>query len=222
MKGILIAVVAIVATSALAGVPGEILKAKDSAFNLWRWGDGLLQTVCTGTVIATDDGPRFLTAGHCVEDAPRARYYISQAVDPDYLVRVQLQVWKFNGVENWTDGDFAVFRIPDNFTTPALAVCRKNPAEGEDVWAWTGPIGMLPIIRSGVYSGELHFPDSPEDEAAVGGMPFVDIEGAPGSSGSGMLRLEGGKPCVWGIWVGAFRSRPGGAIVYPVPPFLRD
>jgi len=74
---------------------------------------------------------------------------------------------------------------------------------------------MLPIVRSGVYSGELHFPDSPEDEAAVGGMPFVDIEGAPGSSGSGMLRLEGG------IWVGGFQPRPSGAIVYSVPPFLR-
>jgi len=49
----------------------------------------------------------------------------------------------------------------------------------------------------------------------------VDIEGAPGSSGSGMLRLEGGKACVWGIWVGGFQPRPSGAIVYSVPPFLR-
>lgn len=52
-------------------------------------------------------------------------------------------------------------------------------------------------------------------------MGFVDIEGAPGSSGSGMLRLEDGRPCVFGVWVGGFTRKPDGAIVSPFPPVLR-
>jgi len=206
---------------AASAVPPGVKEARSSAYNLWVLDGGLMQVICTGTIVQDDEGPVFLTAGHCVADAPRARYYISQAVDPEYLVRVVLKWWEFKGIDSWTDGDYAIFRLPEGFKAPALPVCRGNPQPGDYVWAWTGPIGMLPILRTGIYSGELHFPDSPDDEAAVGGMPFVDIEGAPGSSGSGMLAEEDGRICVWGVWVGGFRNKPSGAIVSPVPPVLR-
>lgn len=207
---------------ALAGMPEPIVQAKSAIYNLWAVDDGRIGVICTGTVIKTGDGPRFLSAGHCVADAPNARYYISQAADPDYLVRVRLKWWEFEGIEGWREGDWAVFELPTSFASPALPLCAERPRVGEDVWAWTGPLGMLPLLRGGTYSGELHFPDSPEDEKAVGGMMFVDIEGAPGSSGSGMLRLEGGKPCVFGVWVGAFRDKPAGAILSHLPPVLRQ
>lgn len=206
---------------ALAGAPREVREARGAVYNLWVLDGGVMAVICTGTAIQTEEGPAFLTAGHCVADAPNARYYISQAVDPDVLVRVRLRWWEFEGIEAWKEGDWAVFTLPDGWKGPTLPVCRGVPEPGEDVWAWTGPLGMLPILRAGMYSGELHFPDSPEDEEAVGGMPFVDIEGAGGSSGSGMLRLEDGKPCVWGVWVGAFTRKPDGAIVSPLPPVLR-
>lgn len=50
---------------------------------------------------------------------------------------------------------------------------------------------------------------------------LVDIAGAPGSSGSGMLRLEKGKVCVFGVWVGGFTRGPEGAILSNIPPVLR-
>jgi hypothetical protein len=208
---------------ALAGVPGAVREAKGAVYNLWVFQDGRMAVICTGTLVTTGDGPRFLTAGHCVADWPQARFYISRATDPDQLTRVHLVWWEFQGIERWTEGDFALFKLPESFKPEAaLPLCKGLPEEGEDVWAWTGPLGMLPILRTGVYSGELHFPDDPEMERAIGGMHFVDIEGAPGSSGSGMLRLEEGRACVWGIWVGAFTRGPSGAIVSLYPPVLRE
>lgn len=209
---------------AMAAGPASVLSeaTKGAIYNLWVSTGNRIAAICTGTVVATSDGPRFLSAGHCVADFPRtARYYISREADPDYLVRVRLKWWEFQGIERWKEGDFSVFELPQSFKSPALPLCASNPAVGEDVWSWTGPLGMLPIFRSGIYSGELHFPDDQESEDAIGGMGFVDIEGAPGSSGSGMLRLEKNAPCVWGIWVGGYRERPSGAIIAPIPQVLR-
>lgn len=208
------------AALALAGAPRAVREARGAVWNLWALEGGTMAVVCTGTVVETADGPAFLTAGHCVADAPRARYYISQAQDPEALVRVRLRIWEFKGLEAWREGDWAVFTLPEGFGGARLPLCREWPEPGEEVWAWTGPLGMLPILRTGVYSGPIHFPDDAELEEALGGMGLVDIEGAPGSSGSGMLRLEGETLCVWGVWVGAF-TRLDGAIVSPFPPVLR-
>ncbi len=207
----------------LAGMPEPIVQARAAAYNLWAVEGGRIGVICTGTLVRTADGPRFLSAGHCVADAPNARYYISQGSDPDLLVRARLKWWEFEGVGAWKEGDWAVFELPGPFdASAALPLCAERPAVGEDVWAWTGPLGMLPILRGGSYSGELHFPDSPEDEEAIGGMMFADINGAGGSSGSGMLRLEAGRPCVFGVWVGGFRDKPAGAILSHLPPVLRQ
>jgi hypothetical protein len=223
MKRLWMAAMAVAAVVALAvsAVPPAVKAAGAAVYNLWLLDNGTMQVICTGTTVDSSDGPIFLAAGHCVAEAPKGRYYISQAAEPDYLVRVDLKWWEFGGMERWTDGDFAVFRLPKDFHPSTLPLCQGKPMPGDAVWAWTGPIGMLPILRTGVYSGELHFPDSLDDEAAIGGMGFVDIEGAPGSSGSSLLMEEGGRICAFGLWVGAFRQRPSGAIVSWLPPVLR-
>jgi len=205
----------------VAKVPEEVKKTKDAVYNLWVLDENVMNIICTGIAIETDEGPAFLSAGHCVSEAPKARYYISQSVDPDMLTRVKLRWWEFEGIEYWKEGDWALFEMPEGWKGSTVPVCKGTPEPGEDVWSWTGPVGMLPILRTGVYSGEIHFPSNSEYEASLGGMHFVDIEGAPGSSGSGMLRLENGKVCVWGIWVGYFDPKPSGAIVYPLPPVIR-
>jgi hypothetical protein len=147
---------------------------------------------------------------------------VSRGANPEQLFRVDLAWWEFEGIWRWNYGDFAVFKLAETFKPEvAVPICKEPPEPGEEVWAWTGPLGMLPILRTGVYSGEIHFPDSPEDEEAIGGMLLVDINGAPGSSGSGLLRMEEGRVCVFGIWVGAFTKGNAGTIASPIPKVLR-
>jgi hypothetical protein len=208
--------------SVMAAPPAAVLQAGLAAYNLWVLQDNRMAVVCTGTVVSTEDGPRFLSAGHCVADWPRARFYISRAADPDNLFRVHLAWWEFDGIGRWSYGDFAIFKLAEAFKPEAaIPICEGLPEPGEEVWSWTGPRGMLPVLRTGVYSGEIHFPDSPEDEAAIGGMLLIDINGAPGSSGSGLLRMEGGRVCVFGVWVGAFTGGNAGVIGSRIPKVVR-
>jgi hypothetical protein len=208
--------------SVMAAPPAAVREAERAVYNLWVLQDNQMAVICTGTLVSTEDGPRFLSAGHCVADWPKARFYISRAADPDQLIRVHLGWWEFEGIERWSYGDFAIFKLTETFKPEAaIPICKALPEPGEEVWAWTGPFGMLPIFRSGVYSGEIHFPDSLEDETAIGGMLLVDINGAPGSSGSGLLRMEGSQLCVFGVWVGAFTRGNAGTIASRIPEALR-
>lgn len=208
--------------SAWATPPAAVREAEKAVYNLWVLHNNQMAIVCTGTMVSTEDGPRFLSAGHCVSDWPRARFFVSRSANPDQLFRVDLAWWEFEGIERWSYGDFAVFKLAETFKPEvAVSICEGLPEPGEEVWSWTGPLGMLPVLRTGVYSGEIHFPDSPEDEAAIGGMLLVDIHGAPGSSGSGLLRMEKGRVCVFGVWVGAFTAGNAGAIASRVPEALR-
>jgi hypothetical protein len=195
-----------------------VVAAQSAIYNLWRYEDGALRVICSGTVVDTAKGRRFLSAGHCVGEAREARYYISRAADPAYLVRVSLE----DAYELWPMTDYSLFSLPADFQSPGVALCKGLPAVGEDVWSWTGPLGIVPVLRSGMYSGPVHFPDDPKDEDEVGGMLFVQTNGAPGSSGSALLRLEGGKPCAWAIWVGGWsvQVKLDGALGVPLPPLL--
>lgn len=199
-----------------------IRDAQKAVFNLWMNDMGQMRIICTGTAVNTPEGIVFLSAGHCVADNPRAGFWVSQNTNPDIMVRVNLKWWEFQGIDRWKEGDYAVFEFPGGYKPAAtVAVCTNTPKPGDAVYTWTGPLGMLPILRVGTYSGEIHFPDSPEDEEAIGGMLFAEISGAGGSSGSSMLMVENGKACTWGIWVGAFNPRPDGAIVSRLPGRLR-
>lgn len=220
MRRVLGLAVALLASGwwALGGAPKGVVEAGQAVYNVWRFENGLMRIICTGTAVATSLGPRLLTAGHCVEDNPGGRYYISRAQDPDALIRVRVEYWAFR----WPQEDFAVLEFPEGWRGPTVPLCRSTAEVGEEVWAWTGPLGILPVLRSGIYSGPLHFPDDEEAEGEVGGMYFVQINGDGGSSGSGLLRLEEGKPCVWAIWVGGFvpRVKLDGALGVPFPGFL--
>lgn len=200
----------------LAAAPAAVVKAQSAVYNLWRFEEGALRVICSGTVIQSKQGPRFLSAGHCVEDATAARYYISQATDPSFLVRVTLEDW----YDTWPTSDYSLFSLPKGFHSPALPLCAGQAAIGEDVWSWTGPLGIVPVLRTGMYSGPLHFPDDSEAENEVGGMFFVQTNGDGGSSGSSLLRLENGSVCVWAIWVGGWTThvKLDGALGVPIPP----
>lgn len=213
-----VAILVFMAALITAGVPVAIRSAEANTYNLWAFRGEVMSIICTGTVAKTADGPRFLTAGHCVDWAPGARYWISQGSDPDKLLRVWLKWYEFS----WPTDDFAVFEVPDELKS-SLSLCKLLPAVGEDVWTWTGPLGIMPILRQGMYSGELHFPGDPVAEEQIGGMMFVQTNGAPGSSGSSMLRLENGAACIWGLWVGGWsvEVKLDGALVVKLPQVLR-
>ena len=215
MKRFLVFLAVAFALFAAAQVPKEVVKAGESAYNLWEWSDGALKVICSGSVMALGDHKVFVSAGHCTQEGNAYRYYISRSKDPDSLVRVRL----LDRAEAWPNSDWSVFKIPDDFKGPAIPACSQDPEIGERVWVWTGPLGMLPILREGLYSGKLHWPDDPDTEEEVGGMHFVQINGDGGSSGSIMLRMEKGKVCGWGIWVGGFRTsvKLDGALVVPIP-----
>lgn len=215
----LLAFLLLLASVALAQTPRAIIEVRASAFNLWEWTNGTLRIICSGGVVRLGDHTVFLSAGHCASDAEYNkdlyRFYISRAYDPDALYRVRLIDFAFN----WPTTDWSVFRVPEKFDAPALSVCDEPPDVGEAVWAWTGPLGILPVLRQGFYGGPMHWPDSPQLERDVGGMWFVQINGDGGSSGSLMLRVVGEKACVWGQWVGGLTPavKLDGALVVPVP-----
>ncbi|MER3407682.1 MAG: hypothetical protein C4292_02530 [Nitrososphaera sp.] len=189
----------------------RVLRTRSASWNLW-YKD---MVICTATTI---QGGRVLSAGHCVEFNPKGLYQISQSGSgkPDVLVRLSLERWKFRGIMEWRQGDYAVFRHQGGAAVPlSLPTCKARPKVGETVYAWPAYYGMHPVLRVGVYSGELHFSEA-EAEAALGGMGFVQMPGGPGGSGTGMLRVEDRTVCVWGIAVGSF-YRPSDIIVSWLP-----
>lgn len=194
-------------------VPERVLAIRDTTYNLW-W--GTTDVVCTAFAANTKVGLRIITAGHCVEESPATRYYITQGGNPETLYRVNLQEY----TNAWPLYDYAIFDVPTQLKVAnAPSLCTQPPQLGEAVWSWTGPLGLAPILRAGMYSGVLHFPNDEDAEREVGGMHFVQINGAPGSSGSALLREEKGNICIWGIWVGGVSPsvKLDGALVVNLP-----
>ena len=174
----------------------EIARAREASYNLWTDGPRGKEIICTATVLDTNAGQILLSAGHCVADDPFGAYYISIN---GALVQIALKRYFFKSIDEWNRGDYAIFEAPVR-DMPSLKPCQQLPKIGEPIFAWTGPVGMRPIFRSGYFSGVLEFPNDDEAQNSIGGMLFADIHGAGGSSGSGMLRIERGRACAWGIW----------------------
>lgn len=201
-------------------VPGPILKAQLASFNLWYRADNQMGIICSGLAVQTKDGPRLLTAGHCPdalkEEAglENTSWFISNDPKGERLTPVYLEAYR----HSWPQEDWALFKFSSPPVT-LISYCKTQPTYGDAVYSWTGPEGMLPILRIGYYSGRLHFPDDPAAEREVGGMHFVQTNGAPGSSGSGFLQLENDQACAWGIWVGGFttKTKLDGALVVDTP-----
>lgn len=212
----LVLAIAVLPTAA----PPSILRAGLAAYNLWFRGENKTGIICSGLSVETPKGPRFLTAGHCVDAVKEAiglenaSWFISSDPKGERLSAVYPEDYR----HQWPEEDWALFRFSSTPDT-LIPYCHSLPTYGDTVYSWTGPLGALPILRIGYYSGRLHFPDDPEAERLVGGMHFVQTNGAPGSSGSGLLQVEDEKACVWGIWVGGFtvQTKLDGALAVDLP-----
>lgn len=171
--------------------------------------------ICTGTA-TTELGERVLvSAGHCLTEVKNLdRFYVERNSLTQRGVKVELLREKYFGPERWKEGDFALFRLPQESKLRSVPVCKELPRTGEEVWSWAGPAGIEPVLLSGKFSGVVNFPANPRRPA--NGLLVVSFSVQKGASGAGVFKMEGGKPCVWGVVAGRPEEIPGISYIYPI------
>lgn len=210
--------------SALSQAPDAVLGLRPSAVQILltkadEKGHVSTRAICTGTAVNLPEGPRILTAGHCTlpendkdttfDHATLSLLDYRGHVWPMRLERAEL---------DWPRNDYAVFRSAAAYMLPALKVAKTQPKIGDDVYSWSGPMGLALMLFHGEMSGALHTPYDEESEARVGGMTFSsNLMVAGGASGSAVLNPQGE---VTGILVGGFgvAVKLSGAFFAPLPP----
>jgi Trypsin-like peptidase domain len=128
---------------------------------------------CTGTLIAAAAGPAVLTAGHCVGlgNTVLVAFNVEAGVDGDPLVTEGVVI------EQSDDPDYALIRLRDlPAVTPTLLTTRTS-----DLLAIIQhPRGRPKVIAEGAYligcKGEIF---------------YTDLDTLVGSSGAGVLNVEG-------------------------------
>lgn len=213
--------------SAFSQAPQAVLNVRPSAVQilLTKADDkGVVSTraICTGTSVLLPEGRRILTAGHCVlpENAGDKTFVGGTFSILDYKGRV----WpmKVERAElDWPRNDYAVVHSIAQYVLPPLKVAKVAPKIGDDVFSWSGPMGLDPMLFHGEMSGQLHVPYDEAGEGRVGGMWYSsNLAVAPGASGSSVLNSSGE---VTGILVGGFSPsvKLAGAFFAPTPPLLK-
>ncbi len=198
-------------TNATARVPAAVLSTRASAVQIIARSEGAFRAMCSGAVVRLERGPRIISAGHCVEEAPLGNYWALDA--QGRLWTLGLEEWAFK----WPKADHAVFRSVAASFLPALNGAPRTCEVGEDVFAWSGPLGLGLMLFRGEVSGRLSVPYDAEGEAALGGMVYSSnflIDG--GASGSVVMN-EAGEAVA--IVAGGWRPevKLSGAFFAPLP-----
>ena len=133
----------------------------------------LIDGSCTGTLIAAAAGPVVITAGHCV--VPRGRpllaFNVEANPDGDPLVT------SGSVIEQATVPDYALItldRLPAATPTPLTTRSTDRLAIIQH------PRGGPKVIAEGDFFAECH-----------GEISYTDLDTLPGSSGSGVLNMDG-------------------------------
>lgn len=210
--------------SALSQAPQVVLGLRGSVVQILETqtdgGIASTRAICTGTVVALPEGRRILTAGHCVLEADGDK---ALAIGALSLLDDKGRVWPMTlerAVLDWPRNDYAVFRSVAQYVLPALKVAKVAPSIGDDVFSWSGPLGLAPMLFHGEVSGQLHAPYDGNAESRVGGMLFSsNLMVAPGASGSAVLNSRGE---VTSILVGGFSPsvKLAGAFFANLPPAI--
>ena len=209
--------------SALSQAPQAVLGLRGSVVQILETktdkGVAGTRAICTGTVVALPEGRRILTAGHCVlgADGKKSSGTLSLLDDKGRVWPMKLERAELD----WPRNDYAVFGSIAQYVLPALKVAKVAPQIGDDVFSWSGPLGLAPMLFHGEISGELHAPYDADAESRVAGMVFSsNLMVAPGASGSAVLNSQGE---VTGILVGGFGSsvKLAGAFFSNLPPALK-
>lgn len=165
----------------LTRIPTPVLDALPSAVNLAvADSEGTYYNVCSGSVVNLPEGPRIVTAGHCIrDDMP---LYARDAEGHYYTTHVErYELDRDHAITDW-----AVLRSTYQYLATPLEIADTPLSTGESVYVWSGPKGLNLKLFTGYVSG---FFDGPID--AIRDMPYVTMNSDKGASGSIVLNANG-------------------------------
>lgn len=181
---------ALLALALALATPAEVRQAKRGIVAVFTQENGELDFVCSG--FAT--GVRLVvTAAHCVR--PKTTVIVGTQEGRMYPARVISRRYD-------AASDQALLSLDTQDYLQPLYKCKNWPEVGDPLWVWGSPRGVMPVLRTGIYSGPLRFWANPMMEKVLG-MAFlssINVDG--GSSGSPVLTEQG---CYIGIVSMMFR-----------------
>ena len=189
----------------VAALPAPIAEDASSSVRIFAQASSGVRAVCSGAVVALAEGPRVVSAGHCVEPELEAPFFAEDLNGNRYLLRLERSAYE------WPTKDYAVFRSVAAYVLPALPVAETVEV-GDRAYVFTAPLGLKMFYSEGYVSGQLF--DSPG--GAIDGMWLVSLNSDGGSSGSIIINAKGEA---LGILVGGFspQIKLDGAIMAPLP-----
>ena len=199
-----------VALATLANAAPEVVRdARHSAVSLTTAPsdvDG--RRYCSGAVVQLEQGPRVITAGHCVSEAGE-RVYLRDIRGNFYTATVESMEF------DWPE-DYAVLTSAAQWLLPALEVGGPMVI-GDTYYSWASPHGYKLLFFRGMYAG-ITMPnfDQRGGDLSTTGMPWLAIDGAGGSSGSVVLDSEGRAVAIHVGGLGTRAAPPGYNVSIPL------
>jgi len=133
----------------------------------------LINGNCTGTLIAAAAGPVVVTAGHCVVLGERALLAFNVEADPDG----DLLVTNGSVIEQASEPDYALIQLED---LPAAAPTRLTTRPSDRLAIVQHPRGGPKVVAEGDFVADCS-----------GEISYGDLDTLVGSSGAGVLTLDG-------------------------------
>jgi len=164
------------------------------------------QTICSGGQVALESGVKLLSAGHCVEEDPSGEY---AALDSQHQLHpLALERWE----HDWGKKvDYALFAKVEGL--PALKSDYRPIEVGENVFSWSGPLGLALMPLRGYF---LEYLDLPTDDQEEEGMGLSTLEADGGASGSVVLDSRGqARAILVGAWTTSVKL--DGSLFVPLP-----
>ena len=175
--------------------------------------DGDMRFLCTATAVDREgDATVLLTAYHCVR---KGVSYLINFGDNQFR---PLRVWQVPHYElgrddrrayNEPETDMALF-LMDSVDVPLIPMAKDSAMRDGEPLAMVGyPLGLSKISYQGTVAGYFDRPGSDEYNYIL-----MQIFGAPGSSGSAVVRVDTGE--IVGVLVQA-RSSRGLPVIFATP-----
>lgn len=185
---LLLAFLLLCVTFLASAAPPRILNARASTVQLVKVAAGAWRAYCTAGVLRTPQGNRVITAGHCVDDPPPEGLFLRDHrgfIYPARIEHTEMLLEDGPGGRGWVD--YAVLRSSAQHVLPALEPAQRVMTPGDRVFAWSGPLGLEPLLMTGRFVGRFFFAGSGRGN----GLRVIDINGDGGSSGSLVMNERG-------------------------------